>query len=64
MLCLYFCREFLAPGAHNPVNIDARIAELVRKRMEDNPNRYCFVEAQVTLYTFTLLNDFLVNSFF
>ncbi|KAH3854989.1 hypothetical protein DPMN_097549, partial [Dreissena polymorpha] len=38
--------EFLAPGAHNPVNIDARIAELVRKRVEDNPNRYCFAEAQ------------------
>ncbi|WAR19436.1 RGS6-like protein [Mya arenaria] len=38
--------EFLAPGAHNPVNIDARIAELVRKRVDDNPNRYCFSEAQ------------------
>ncbi|XP_053372579.1 regulator of G-protein signaling 7-like isoform X3 [Mercenaria mercenaria] len=38
--------EFLAPGAHNPVNIDARIAELVRKRVDDNPNRYCFAEAQ------------------
>ena len=49
-LFFYFCcyREFLAPGAHNPVNIDARIAELVRKRMEDNPNRYCFAEAQVS----------------
>ena len=37
----------MAPGAHNPVNIDARIAELVRKRVDDNPNRYCFAEAQV-----------------
>ncbi|KAL5008780.1 hypothetical protein ScPMuIL_014361 [Solemya velum] len=38
--------EFLAPGAHNPVNVDSRIAELVRKRVENNPTRHCFEEAQ------------------
>ncbi|KAL3874180.1 hypothetical protein ACJMK2_037227 [Sinanodonta woodiana] len=39
-------QEFLAPGAHNPVNVDSRITELVRKRVEESPNRYCFEEAQ------------------
>ncbi|KAH9502596.1 Regulator of G-protein signaling 7 [Bulinus truncatus] len=38
--------EFLAPGAHNPVNVDCHIMELVRRRMENNPNRYVFDEAQ------------------
>ena len=40
-------REFLAPGAHNPVNVDGTITELVRNRMEVNPTRYVFDEAQV-----------------
>nr|KAG5695942.1 hypothetical protein BaRGS_017523 [Batillaria attramentaria] len=38
--------EFLAPGAHNPVNVDCQIMELVRRRMENNPTRFCFEEAQ------------------
>ncbi|XP_052697352.1 regulator of G-protein signaling 7-like isoform X9 [Crassostrea angulata] len=38
--------EFLAPGAHNPVNVDGTITELVRNRMEVNPTRYVFDEAQ------------------
>ncbi|XP_076442213.1 regulator of G-protein signaling 7-like isoform X2 [Babylonia areolata] len=38
--------EFLAPGAHNPVNVDCQIMELVRRRMDTNPNRYCFEEAK------------------
>ncbi|KAK6182564.1 hypothetical protein SNE40_010218 [Patella caerulea] len=38
--------EFLAPGAHNPVNVDCQIMELVRKRVENNPTRFCFDEAQ------------------
>jgi hypothetical protein len=42
-----YCREFLAPGAHNPVNVDGTITELVRNRMEVNPTRYVFDEAQV-----------------
>lgn len=45
-------REFLAPGAHNPVNVDGTITELVRNRMEVNPTRYVFDEAQVELATF------------
>lgn len=39
-------KEFLAPGCHNPVNVDSTIAELVRRRIENNPDRYCFDEAQ------------------
>ncbi|KAK3094103.1 hypothetical protein FSP39_024168, partial [Pinctada imbricata] len=38
--------EFLAPGAHNPVNVDSIITELVRSRVEQSPNRYVFEEAQ------------------
>lgn len=45
-------REFLAPGAHNPVNVDGTITELVRNRMEVNPTRYVFDEAQVELAAF------------
>lgn len=41
------CSEFLAIGAHNPVNVDARVAELVRRRVDNSPTRYCFEEAQV-----------------
>ncbi|BFZ12476.1 hypothetical protein BsWGS_15515 [Bradybaena similaris] len=38
--------EFLAPGAHNPVNVDCQIMELVRRRMENNPTRFVFDEAK------------------
>ncbi|VDI20539.1 regulator of G-protein signaling [Mytilus galloprovincialis] len=38
--------EFLAPGAHNPVNVEGRISELVRGRIENHVDRYCFEEAQ------------------
>ncbi|CAE1328338.1 RGS [Acanthosepion pharaonis] len=44
-------KEFLAPGCHNPVNVDSTIAELVRRRIENNPDRYCFDEAQVSLHS-------------
>lgn len=49
---LFSFREFLAPGAHNPVNVEGRISELVRGRIENHVDRYCFEEAQVkyTLY--------------
>lgn len=46
---LTFFREFLAPGAHNPVNVEGRISELVRGRIENHVDRYCFEEAQVIL---------------
>lgn len=45
--CMLLGREFLAPGAHNPVNVDCQIMELVRRRMENTPTRFCFEEAQV-----------------
>ncbi|XP_067681095.1 regulator of G-protein signaling 7-like isoform X2 [Haliotis asinina] len=38
--------EFLAPGAHNPVNVDCQVMELVRRRVENSPTRFCFDEAQ------------------
>lgn len=49
---LTFFREFLAPGAHNPVNVEGRISELVRGRIENHVDRYCFEEAQVILNFF------------
>lgn len=54
-------REFLAPGAHNPVNVDGTITELVRNRMEVNPTRYVFDEAQVELDRFYLWINFLIE---
>lgn len=45
--CIFIFREFLAPGAHNPVNVEGRISELVRGRIENHVDRYCFEEAQV-----------------
>ncbi|KAL8572002.1 hypothetical protein ACOMHN_057685 [Nucella lapillus] len=38
--------EFLAPGAHNPVNVDCQIMDLVRRRMENSPTRFVFEEAK------------------
>lgn len=31
--------------------MDSTIAELVRRRIENNPDRYCFDEAQVSLHS-------------
>lgn len=45
------CSEFLAPGAHDPVNVDARVAEAVRRKMHNSTDRYCFEEAEVKLST-------------
>ena len=39
--------EFLADGAHDPVNVDCRVAEIVKKKVETSPDRYCFQEAEV-----------------
>lgn len=38
--------EFLAPGCHNPVNVDSRVADAVRRQVQTNPHRYCFEEAE------------------
>lgn len=42
------CSEFLAPGARDPVNVDCRVAETVRKNIEDSADRFCFDEAEVS----------------
>ncbi|XP_064599679.1 regulator of G-protein signaling 7-like isoform X2 [Liolophura sinensis] len=42
--------EFLAPGCHNPVNVDSRVAEAVRSRVETCPNRFCFEEAEEHIF--------------
>lgn len=41
-------QEFLAPGAHDPINVDSRVSEGVKKRLQESPqDRYCFEEAEV-----------------
>lgn len=40
--------EFLAQGARDPVNVDCRVAELVRTKVENNPSRWCFDEAEAS----------------
>ncbi|XP_064621607.1 regulator of G-protein signaling 7-like isoform X3 [Lineus longissimus] len=41
---------FLAPGAYDPVNVDSRVAEIVKKRVHNNPDRYCFAEAEEHIF--------------
>ncbi len=41
------CSEFLAQGAREPVNVDGRVADVVRTKVENNPSRWCFGEAEV-----------------
>jgi len=43
----YHFSEHLAPGAVEPVNVDSRVAEIVRSRMEGQIDRYCLDEAEV-----------------
>lgn len=40
-------REYLAPGACDPVNVDCKVAETVRRRITEDPDRYCFEQAEV-----------------
>ena len=47
-----FYSEFLAPGAREPVNVDSRVMECVRKKLENSPNRFCFDEAEVSVTIF------------
>ncbi|KAK2167225.1 hypothetical protein LSH36_31g09031 [Paralvinella palmiformis] len=42
--------EFLAPGAKDPVNVDCRVAETVKKNIENCPDRYCFAEAEEHIF--------------
>ena len=45
-----WCSEYLAPGATDPVNVDSRVAETVRRSIEHQMDRYCLDEAEVGLY--------------
>ena len=47
VLCV--CSEYLGPGAADPVNVDCRVADAVKRNIENSPDRYCFEEAEVTL---------------
>lgn len=38
--------EFLAPGAKDPVNVDCRVSENVRRKMEERVDRFCFDDAE------------------
>jgi len=40
--------EYLAPGARDPVNVDSKVAETVKRKLTQNPDRYCFDEAVVS----------------
>ncbi|CAH1790949.1 unnamed protein product [Owenia fusiformis] len=42
--------EFLGPGAHNPVNVDCRVMELVRNKVNTKPDRYCFDDAEEHIF--------------
>ena len=46
LVILYFS-EFLAPGAPDPVNIDCRVADIVKRKVQNSPDRWCFEEAEV-----------------
>jgi len=39
--------EYLAPGATDPVNVDSRVADIVRRSIEHQMDRYCLDEAEV-----------------
>ena len=56
--------EFLAPGAPEPINVDSRIADSVRRKLQAIPalpkplsavDRFVFDEAEVLNPTFFLL---------
>ncbi|CAH8545671.1 unnamed protein product [Schistosoma rodhaini] len=47
-------QQYLAPNAVEPINIDSRIADLVRRQIDDEsnttPNRYCFEAAEEHIF--------------
>ncbi|CAH8531987.1 unnamed protein product [Heterobilharzia americana] len=47
-------QQYLAPNAVEPINIDSRIADLVRRHIDDEsnttPNRYCFEAAEEHIF--------------
>lgn len=42
-----FHSEYLAAGAVDPVNVDSRVADIVRRRLQPPIDRYCLDEAEV-----------------
>jgi len=44
---LYIHSEYLAPGATDPVNVDSRVADTVRRSIDHQMDRYCLDEAEV-----------------
>ncbi|ESN95257.1 hypothetical protein HELRODRAFT_87051 [Helobdella robusta] len=42
--------DYLSPNAHEPVNVDCKVAETVNKKISTNPDRCCFVEAEEHIY--------------
>ena len=49
VLCVCVCSKYLGPGAVDPVNVDCRVADAVKRNIENSADRYCFEEAEVTL---------------
>lgn len=43
-------REHLAVGACDPVNLDCRVLESVKCKIDENPDRYCLEEAQEHIF--------------
>lgn len=47
-------QQYLAPNAVEPINIDSRIADLVRRQIDGEsnttPNRYCFEAAEEHIF--------------
>lgn len=46
---IFNCREYLVEGASNAINVDSRVAEIVRKNVVSEPSRYCFDAAEVRI---------------
>lgn len=53
---IFFCREFLAPGAPCEINIDGKTMEKVHQEMK-SPSRFTFDAAQEHVYTLLLKKD-------
>ena len=42
-------REYLSPSARDPINVDCKVAETAARKVAEHPDRYCFMEAEVSL---------------
>jgi len=49
-VCVCVCdSEYLSSSAHNPINVDCKVAETATRKVAEHADRYCFVEAEVCL---------------